>query len=72
LLAQSHGIDIIISNRSGETPDVSIADLGVAWNAIAIKAGVRGGGRIIKLNELIRIEQTEVNIQLADLNSLKI
>ena len=71
-LAQSHGIDIIISNRSGETPDVSIADLGVAWNAIAIKAGVRGGGRIIKLNELIRIEQTEVNIQLADLNILKI
>ena len=56
-LARVNGTDIIISNRSGETADCTIADLAVAWNAIGIKAGVRGGGRIIKLNELIRIEQ---------------
>lgn len=64
-LAQSRGTDIVISNRSGETADVSIADLGAAWNALLIKAGVRGGGRIIKLNELIRIEQAVEGIRLA-------
>jgi len=65
-LAREHGMRIIISNRSGETADVSIADLGVAWNAMMIKAGVRGGGRIIKLNELIRIEQAAGGIRLAE------
>lgn len=67
-LARSHGTKIIISNRSGETADVSIADLAVAWNATMIKAGVRGGGRIIKLNELIRIEQAVEGIKLAEWN----
>lgn len=69
-LAKSHGTQIIISNRSGETMDTSIADLAVAWNSISIKAGVRGGGRIIKLNELIRIEQSVEGIRLADLSKL--
>ena len=64
-LARSHAMQIIISNRSGETADVSIADLAVAWNATMIKAGVRGGGRIIKLNELIRIEQAVPGIKLS-------
>ena len=50
---------------SGETADVSIADLAVAWNAAMIKAGIRGGGRIPKLNELIRIEQAVAGIKLA-------
>ena len=63
-LARENGMRPIISNRSGETPDVSIADLAVAWNASMIKAGVRGGGRIIKLNELIRIEQGNPEIAL--------
>ena len=65
-LARSHGTKIIISNRSGETADVSIADLAVAWNAAMIKAGVRGGGRILKLNELIRIEQAVAGIKLSN------
>lgn len=65
-LARSYGVRPIISNRSGETADVSIADLAVAWNATMIKAGVRGGGRIIKLNQLIRIEQEVGGIRLAD------
>lgn len=64
-LAARHGVRPIISNRSGETADTSIADLGVAWNAMMIKAGVRGGGRIIKLNELIRIEQAVPGIALS-------
>lgn len=65
-LARLHGTKIIISNRSGETADVSIADLAVAWNAMMIKAGVRGGGRILKLNELIRIEQAVAGIKLSN------
>lgn len=69
-LAKSLGTQIIISNRSGETMDTSIADLSVAWNSISIKAGVRGGGRIIKLNELMRIEQSVKGIRLADLSKL--
>jgi enolase len=56
-LAQSHGMKIVLSHRSGETPDDSIAHLAVAWNALMIKTGVKGGERLAKLNELIRIEQ---------------
>jgi enolase len=56
-LAQSHGMKIVLSHRSGETPDDSIAHLSVAWNALMIKTGVKGGERLAKLNELIRIEQ---------------
>lgn len=69
-LAMANGTSPIISNRSGETADTSIADLAVAWNAVMIKAGVRGGGRIIKLNELMRIEQAVEGIRLADLTHL--
>jgi len=67
-LAKENGVKPIISNRSGETLDVSIADLAVAWNASMIKAGVRGGGRIIKLNELIRIEQGNPEIALQQIS----
>ena len=47
----------IISHRSGETTDETIAHLAVAWNCPIIKTGVVGGERIAKLNELIRIEK---------------
>ena len=56
-LAQTHGMKIVLSHRSGETQDDSIAHLAVAWNALMIKTGVKGGERLAKLNELIRIEQ---------------
>ena len=58
-LAGRHGVKIVLSHRSGETVDDSIAHLAVAWNALMIKTGVKGGERLAKLNELIRIEQTE-------------
>lgn len=56
-LARENGINIILSHRSGETEDESIAHLAVAWNAAMIKTGIKGGERLAKLNELIRIEQ---------------
>jgi len=55
-LATGSGLEIVLSHRSGETVDDSIAHLAVAWNALMIKTGVKGGERLSKLNELIRIE----------------
>ncbi len=63
-LARSHGMEIVLSHRSGETPDDSIAHLAVAWNALMIKTGVKGGERLAKLNELIRIEQVCEKVRL--------
>jgi enolase len=50
------GYDPVISHRSGETEDTTIAHLAVATDAPYIKTGTVGGERTAKLNELIRIE----------------
>ncbi|GAB3027528.1 phosphopyruvate hydratase [Natronobiforma cellulositropha] len=54
-LARDHGYDSVISHRSGETEDATIAHLAVATDAPFIKTGAVGGERTAKLNELIRI-----------------
>lgn len=46
----------VMSHRSGETPDTTIAHLAIGYGCPIIKTGVVGGERIAKLNELIRIE----------------
>ena len=56
-LAHTHGIDTVMSHRSGETTDATIAHLATAFSCIFLKCGVVGGERIAKLNELIRIEE---------------
>ena len=56
-LAREHGYDSVISHRSGETEDTTIAHLAVATAAPLIKTGAVGGERTAKLNELIRIEE---------------
>lgn len=56
-LAKKNGYETVISHRSAETTDDSIAHLGVAFGSYAIKTGAVGGERIAKLNELIRIEE---------------
>ncbi len=56
-LATKNGYSNIISHRSGETTDDTIAHLGVAFGSYAMKTGVVGGERIAKLNELIRIQE---------------
>ena len=48
----------VVSHRSGETTDDTIAHLAVASCAPMIKTGVVGGERIAKLNELIRLEES--------------
>ncbi|WP_121740813.1 phosphopyruvate hydratase [Natronorubrum halophilum] len=54
-LATRNGYDSVISHRSGETEDTTIAHLAVATDAPYIKTGAVGGERTAKLNELIRI-----------------
>ena len=56
-LAKENGIVPVVSHRSGETTDETIAHLAVGFNSPMIKTGAIGGERIAKLNELIRIEE---------------
>jgi enolase len=56
-LAQRNGFTAMVSHRSGETEDTTIADLSVAVNAGQIKTGAPARGeRINKYNQLLRIE----------------
>jgi enolase len=57
-LARRHGFTTIISHRSGETEDTTIADIAVAVNAGQIKTGSASRtDRIAKYNQLLRIEE---------------
>ena len=56
-LADKADMATVISHRSGETTDSTIAHLGVAFGSHAIKTGIMGGERIAKLNELVRISE---------------
>lgn len=56
-LAKENNIVPVVSHRSGETTDDTIAHLAVGFSSPMIKTGAIGGERIAKLNELIRIEE---------------
>jgi enolase len=57
-LARSAGYATVISHRSGETEDTTIADLAVAVNAGQIKTGAPSrSDRVAKYNQLLRIEE---------------
>jgi len=56
-LAHTRGLDTVMSHRSGETTDTTIAHLATAFSCVFLKCGIVGGERIAKLNELIRIEE---------------
>jgi enolase len=57
-LARSRGYAAVISHRSGETEDTTIADLAVATNVGQIKTGAPSRGeRTAKYNQLLRIEE---------------
>ena len=66
-LARTNKYVPVVSHRSGETPDETIAHLAVAWMSPIIKTGAVSGERIAKLNELIRIEEEMSNPKMADL-----
>jgi enolase len=57
-LAKSANFTTVISHRSGETEDTTIADLAVAWDMGMIKTGsLSRTDRICKYNQLLRIEE---------------
>jgi enolase len=57
-MAQQNGYNTIMSHRSGETEDSTIADLAVALNCGQIKTGSASrSDRMAKYNQLIRIEE---------------
>ena len=57
-LAQTNGYTCMVSHRSGETEDTTIADLAVAVNAGQIKTGSASRtDRMAKYNQLLRIEE---------------
>ncbi len=57
-LAKKHNYECVISHRSGETEDSTIAHLAVGLGIKYIKTGTIGGERTAKHNELIRIEES--------------
>lgn len=58
VLAKKHGYTAVVSHRSGETEDATIADIAVAFNAGQIKTGsMSRTDRIAKYNQLLRIEE---------------
>lgn len=66
-MAKQAGYTTVISHRSGETEDTTIADIAVAVNAGQIKTGsLNRSDRLAKYNQLIRIEE-----QLADVASYR-
>ncbi len=57
-LAQENGYTVVMSHRSGETEDATIADLAVALGAGQIKTGAPArSDRVAKYNQLLRIEE---------------
>ena len=57
-MCQQHGWTSVVSHRSGETEDATIADLAVAMNTGQIKTGAPArSDRVAKYNQLLRIEQ---------------
>ncbi len=58
MLAARHGYTAVMSHRSGETEDTTIADLAVATNCGQIKTGAPArSDRVAKYNQLLRIEE---------------
>jgi len=56
-LAREKGYGLIVSHRSGDTPEEYIADLAVALGSELIKTGIMNGERVAKLNELVRASE---------------
>ncbi len=65
-MAKKHGFGTIISHRSGETEDTTIADLAVACNAGQIKTGAPcRSDRVAKYNRLLRISEEIGELEIA-------
>lgn len=66
-LAQESGWRTIVSHRSGETEDVTLAHIAVGTNAGQVKTGsMSRSDRIAKYNELLRLEEADPGLTLAN------
>jgi enolase len=70
-LARNNKYVPVVSHRSGETTDETIAHLAVAFSCPIIKTGAVGGERIAKLNELIRIEKEISNVSMSNIGKYR-
>jgi enolase len=70
-LARNNKYVPVVSHRSGETTDETIAHMAVAFSCPIIKTGAVGGERIAKLNELIRISEEMTSPKMADINKYR-
>ncbi|MFH1424179.1 MAG: enolase C-terminal domain-like protein [archaeon] len=66
-LAKDSNVLPIVSHRSGETTDNSIAHIAVGFSLPIIKTGAVGGERLAKINELIRLEE-KIGAKMAKLH----
>jgi enolase len=64
-----YDIKIIASHRSGESIDSHLSHIGIAANSKMLKAGIVGGERVSKLNELVRLTQYGLIDGMAELFS---
>ena len=58
--AAQNNIRLITSHRSGESTDAHIVHIAIATGSKMIKTGVLGGERVAKLNELLRLSETDL------------
>jgi enolase len=66
-LAQESGWRTIVSHRSGETEDVTLAHIAVGTNSGQVKTGsMSRSDRIAKYNELLRLEEADPGLTLAN------
>ena len=59
-VANHNNVKLITSHRSGESIDSHIAHIGLATKSKMLKAGIVGGERVAKLNELIRLSEHDL------------
>jgi enolase len=62
-VARASGLVPVMSHRSGETEDAFISHLAIGFRCPVIKTGVLSGERVLKHNELIRIEEMLENVK---------
>ena len=64
-LAKENGVMPVVSHRSGETCDETIAHLAIAFGAPMIKTGAIGGERIAKLNVILfQVQNSKIMIMV--------
>lgn len=65
-VANSNGVRLITSHRSGESTDAHISHIGLATGSKMLKTGIVGGERVAKLNELIRLSEHDLICGMAE------